>query len=166
MRNAELKRKVTNRADADRFLTLPGEMVLVQRGVPRSLVMVCPDGCGDIITINLDSRAGKAWRLYTDADGLTLFPSVWRDTGCGAHFILWENIIYFAERDHFKSSSNPLLERRILSTLTPNLESYSKIADRLNVIPWNVLTACRNLVASGAVHEGRGTRRGSFRRAK
>jgi hypothetical protein len=41
--------------------------------------------------VNLDPRAGPAWKLYDREDSLTLFPSVWRESGCEAHFILWRN---------------------------------------------------------------------------
>jgi len=40
--------------------------------------MLCPDGCGERIVLNLDPRAGPAWRLYDRKEKTTLYPSVWR----------------------------------------------------------------------------------------
>src|SRR3954466_5762253 len=110
-RTAHLRGTVSHRAEADKLLAEPGDLVLVVRGVARSLVMMCPDGCGDIITVNLDRRAGKAWSFYKDKRGLSLFPSVWRDTGCGAHFILWANTIFWTDRDRLTGSPDNELRR-------------------------------------------------------
>src|SRR5205814_291355 len=89
-----LKAVVGSRADVAKQLQLPGDAVLIQRGQPRWLLLKCPCGCGDEIPVNLDKRAGKAWRLYGDAHApVTLFPSVWRDTGCESHFIIWRGEI-------------------------------------------------------------------------
>jgi hypothetical protein len=83
--------KVESRHDADALLERPGDVVMVDRGRPRSLVLSCPDGCGSVLTINLEPRSGKAWRLYRQGDSISLFPSVWRDNGCRAHFVLWHD---------------------------------------------------------------------------
>ena len=69
----------------------PGEAVLVSRGHDRLLVMRCPCACGDDIIVNLDREAGPAWVLYQRRRGTSLYPSVWRDTGCGSHFVVWED---------------------------------------------------------------------------
>src|SRR6266702_3855520 len=92
-RKLSLKRVVESRADASGQLHSPGDAVLIKRGSPRWLLLKCPCGCGEQIPVNLDARAGKAWRLYRNKTGLTLFPSVWRDTGCEAHFIIWRDQI-------------------------------------------------------------------------
>ena len=89
-----LKAVVESRASATGKLALPGEAVIVERGVPRWLLLKCPCGCGEEIPINVDPRSGKAWRLYQDNRlGITLYPSVWRDTGCESHFIVWRGQI-------------------------------------------------------------------------
>src|ERR1041385_2821383 len=75
------------------LLQVPGDAVIVERGKPRLLILRCPCGCGDNLLINLDRRVGKAWHLYQRRKRLTLFPSYWRDDGCGSHFILWDDDI-------------------------------------------------------------------------
>src|ERR1039457_1764232 len=89
-----LKSVVGSRAEAEGLLRMPGDAVLIQRGQPRWLLLKCPCGCGDEIPLKLDQRAGKSWRLDGDAkSAVTLFPSVWRDTGCRSHFIIWRDRI-------------------------------------------------------------------------
>jgi len=64
-------------------------------GVVRNALLHCPCGCGDVLNINLDRRAGKAWRARVDAYGLSVTPSVWRSTGCGSHFVVWRSEIWW-----------------------------------------------------------------------
>jgi hypothetical protein len=170
-RRISLKAEVESRSRAAQFLNVPGDAVLVQRGTPRWLVLRCPCGCGDEIPVNLDSRAGKAWRLYrSQTSGITLFPSVWRDTGCQSHFVLWRNqILMFSVDSASLESPGESLD---LATLSRNvldawprgrLVSYVEVADALHEIPWDVQEACRHLVKNGALVEGKGEQRGSFR---
>ena len=87
--NLSLKSIVESRAEVGSQLEAPGDGVLIIREQPRWLLLKCPCGCDDEIPVNLDLRAGKAWRIYRGRDEqLTLFPSVWRDTGCRSHFII------------------------------------------------------------------------------
>ena len=51
------------RDQAEATLKAPGDASMVFRARPRSIVMACPDGCGETLVINLDSRADKAWRF-------------------------------------------------------------------------------------------------------
>ena|SRR2546429_4435644 len=72
----------------------PGVIVLVMPGQrPKSIKLLCPCGCREIISINLMPQAGQAWRVeYEPTRGLSLWPSVWLDAGCKSHFILrWNN---------------------------------------------------------------------------
>src|SRR5262249_8443189 len=135
------------------------------------LLLKCPCGCGDEIPVNLDRRAGKAWRIYRSGKGLTLFPSVWRDTGCQSHFIVWrDQILLFGERDDevSQSPSHPdllTLANRILAAWPRDgWISYVEIADLLGEIPWDALDACRYLARTGALIEGRADLRTQFRR--
>lgn len=139
----------------------PGDTVLVRRGVPRSIVMRCPDGCGDLLTVNLDPRAGPAWRLYVERDEVTLFPSVWRETGCRAHFILWDDAIYWTN-ERWPSRHDRALIVRVSARLTSIPQSYETIAASLDEIPWSVLTAARSLVEASIAVEGRGELAGTF----
>lgn len=86
------------RDQAEASLSTPGDASMVFRSRPRSIVMACPDGCGETLVINLDSRADKAWRFDMRGEGLTLFPSVWREGGCESHFIVWRGHILWCDR--------------------------------------------------------------------
>jgi hypothetical protein len=49
--------------------------------------MRCPCGCGDVIELLVLAEARPRWNLSVDASGRpTLAPSVWRQSGCRAHF--------------------------------------------------------------------------------
>jgi hypothetical protein len=167
-----LKSIVESRAEVADQLKLPGDAVLIQRGQPRWLLLKCPCGCGDEIPVNLDRRAGKAWRFYGGAkSGVTLFPSIWRDTGCESHFIIWrDRILLFGGQDDDVSSS-PVhpdlrsLSRRVLESWpSEGWATYADVADGLGEIPWDVLDACRYLAHAGSFIEGRGQQRNMFRR--
>ena len=163
-RFAQFKGAVSHRAEADSLLAKPGDVVLVVRGTPRSLVMKCPDGCGDTITVNLDRRAGKAWSFY-DADGtITLYPSVWRDSGCRAHFILWSNTIFWTDRDRLVGTTNSELRDKVILLLNSNFQSYADVAAKLNCVPWEVLVTCYELEEEGLAEE-HPLNRGHFRLA-
>lgn len=156
---------VEHRHDADLLVRQPGQAVVVRRGVDRSLTMVCPDGCGDTLTINLDQRAGPTWRAYVEKEGVSLYPSVWRHTGCKSHFIIWCSRIYWCDlNDEFQSTSADF-EQRVLAVLDRSLRSYAAVADELAAVPWAVLSACNRLQARGLVQSGTGEQRGSFRLA-
>ncbi len=166
----QLRKVVGSRMEATQHLRSPGDAVLVERGVPRWLLMSCPCGCGAELPINLDARAGKAWRLYrTPHLGLSLFPSVWRDTDCRSHFIVWrDRIVLFGQRDEDLASASSAeetasLARAALAELPEaGFVSYVHIADALGEIPWDVLYALRYLAEQGLVREGRGKQRGTF----
>jgi hypothetical protein len=148
-----------------------GDTVLVHRGRPRMLVMRCPCGCGDNLIINLDSRTGYAWRFYRDRRGLTLYPSYWRKDGCQSHFIVWNGHIYWCdvwdsdESDSWTVTSS--IEEAVLAILPSDcFIKYDELADQLNLIPWEVLQACRQLVKQGKAVGGKEQRSGEFRRSK
>ena len=167
-----LKAVVESRSSAAGKLMSPGEAILIERGVPRWILIKCPCGCGEEIPINVDARAGKAWRLYRDnRSGITLYPSVWRDTGCESHFIVWRGQINLFgsslddERTPMENAEVSALAERVLHVWPKNgLSPYLPIADQLGEIPWDVLEACRLLVRKGFLAEGLGRDRGSFRR--
>ncbi|MER8445022.1 DUF6527 family protein [Mesorhizobium sp. M1066] len=166
-----LKAEVASRIGAAELLKEPGDAVLVARGRPRWLLLRCPCGCGEEIPLNLDNRAGKAWRLYdAQSEGLTVFPSVWRDTGCKSHFVIWRGHILMFGLGRKRYSPRQELDlatlgRRVLSAWPASgFTSYVEVADRLREIPWDVLEACRDLVAAGELTEGIDDQRDTFRR--
>lgn len=59
-------------------------------------VLVCPCGCGAVIELSLHSEGRPRWRIRTHADGrVTVLPSVWRTTGCRAHFVVQRGRVTF-----------------------------------------------------------------------
>ena len=48
----------------------PHSIAIVERSTPRSVVFRCPCGCGDVISINVDRLAGKAWRMRVVVNSL------------------------------------------------------------------------------------------------
>ena len=143
-----------------------GDAVLVVRGMLRSLILNCPCGCGDYLTINLDSRVGPAWRIYLRKNVLTLFPSYWRDSHCESHFVLWGNRIYWCDRDDWlRDEVSAGLRQSVLETLPNEFTRYEFVAEKIGEIPWDVLDACRALAREGkAEQHSDKRRRDEFRR--
>jgi hypothetical protein len=52
------------------------------------------------VAINLDKKAGTAWRIRLDVEGVTVLPSVWRATGCLSHFIIWKGRVWWCSLDN------------------------------------------------------------------
>lgn len=168
----KFKGTVQSRVDASAFLKSPGDAVLIERVQPRWLLLSCPCGCGDEFPINLDPRAGPAWRLYMSKyTGISLYPSVWRESGCESHYVIWRDKIFLFGRyeEDFDNASqidgtNRLTEAVRKQLPIDGLISFSEVAEYLNEVPWDVLMVCRHLVRSGLAHEGGGKQRGSFGR--
>ncbi len=74
------------------------QIFVVVRGRPRWLKVHCPCGCGSIVTVNLDGRAGRSWRLSITDGRASLAPSVWRTSGCKSHFLLINNRLILVEK--------------------------------------------------------------------
>jgi hypothetical protein len=162
-----LKGLVNTRDEARPLMARPGDAVLISRGQPRSLVMVCPCGCGEHLTINLDSRSGPAWRLIKRHGKLTLYPSVWRESGCQSHFVVWQNEIYVFGRNDFDRRRHPKLENRVHEHLADGRpRHFSVIADSLGELPWAVLLACENLASDGRISELERPKSGVFARKR
>lgn len=159
------------RSDASPLLQRAGDAALVERGTLRWLLLSCPCGCRDEIPVNLDPRAGPAWRVYSRGKHeLSMYPSVWRDTDCGSHFIIWRNkILLFGPSDDFMFSGDPEQRIQLAAKIRERVPSsgsvsYLDMADSLDAIPWDVLDACRHLVAAGILREGSGNDRARFSR--
>ncbi len=168
-RRAHLKGMVPSHHEAVALVPEPGDVAVVKRQSLRSVVMRCPDGCGDVITLNLDPRTDKAWRLYKSEKGLTLFPSVWRDTGCQSHFVLWNDSIswvdFFEIEEEADTQEKRQLEDRVWGILKPDVfTDFVRIADALQEIPWAVLDSCRHLVKAKRAAAGVGPMKSSFKK--
>ena len=160
--------KIVNRADIANFLQHAGDLVLIERGRPRSIVMLCPCGCGDELTVNLDSRAGPAWSIYQGAKGLTLYPSVRRESGCGSHFIVWGSRVYWCDYESLwdEARVESGLDNRVSSLLgVKGFLHYKDLAERLGKDPWDILIVCRGLVKRSLLREGVGKHKGCFQRS-
>lgn len=156
MRTATLKGVTGSRQEALGLVKKPGDLALIERGKPRSIVIQCPDGCGDKLTINLDAHAGEAWRLYSERSGITLYPSVWRTSGCLSHFILWSNRFYWMDWYDPKPSDVKLkaVGSRVLERLSGSgWMSVPELADDLSESPWLVASACRRLTLKGKIKQ-------------
>jgi hypothetical protein len=164
-RRARLRGEVDRHEEAVSLLREPGDMALVLRGIPRLLIFACPDGCGEIVPVNLDSRVGKAWSFYQRETGSTLYPSVWRTGGCRSHFILWDDLIYWDGLASLSGSDGGLRQRVAAHLTADEFRSFSEVAIELNEIPWAVWVACDDLVRLGEAIEGSGRGRGRFRLA-
>lgn len=157
------------RDEAEPLLEMPGDVAGVFRGRPRSLLMACPDGCGDTLVINLDHRADKAWLLDERCGKLSLYPSVWREDGCRSHFILWSDHLIWIDRfeaGNDEPAYDAALEQRALALLErEHFQNGFEIARELDEISWDVIRALRRLVTTGRAVEGTGHQRCNFRRS-
>jgi len=146
--------EVERHGEATARVPQSGDYALVVRGVPRSVVIRCPSGCGDVLTVNLDRRSGKAWRADMHKDALTLYPSVWRDDGCKAHFIVWRDALLWCDGLGYSARVDDDIVRRVKAALMAAGGAYlhyEDVADQLTLHPWEVLWACRQLQREGAV---------------
>lgn len=157
------KGEVAHRHEADELLAAPGSTALVHRGVDRAIVMTCPDGCGETLTVNLDKRTGPAWRIYNNAKGVSLFPSVWRETGCKSHFIVWQSRIYWCDWEEDLDETDEGFEQLVMSHLPMTFTSYTEIAEQIAAVPWAVLSACNHLTRKGLASAATGRERGQFK---
>lgn len=158
--------EVRTHGEALQMVKAPGDTVVVRRGIDRSLVMMCPCGCGSPITINLDSRVDKAWRVYSRRHGLSLYPSVWRDSGCESHFVVWANRICWIDTDwwDYAPAEDGDIENKILREVSAEeFIHFRDLAATLDEIPWDVLRACRRLSARGQLEEGHWDHREQFK---
>ncbi len=157
---------VSSRGEIPALLKQSGDVAIVKRGVLRSIVMLCPCGCREQITINLDKRSAAAWHLYQKGKTLTLYPSVWRDNGCCSHFIIWNDRIFWCDYESLIDSKpkGVEFETKIINLLSNNnFLHYSVIADKICEVPWAVYLTCRKLVKDKILIEGVGNAMGKFR---
>ncbi|MGR9408047.1 DUF6527 family protein [Rhizobium leguminosarum] len=163
-KTARLVANIEYRDEASDILDEPGDAAVVVRGVPRSFMMKCPDGCGEMLAVNLDGRTDKAWRLDMRGGAPTLYPSVWKEAGCRSHFIVWRGYIVWCDRgDNLEPPYDPLLEDAVLRLLTNEYQNAAELAYAVDEIPWDVSRAARRLVKRGIAKEGRGKLLDSFR---
>jgi hypothetical protein len=63
-----------------------------------SAALACPCKCGANIHLSLLPDDRPHWRVRANWRGVpTVFPSIWRTSGCRAHFFLRHGIIYWVQ---------------------------------------------------------------------
>lgn len=97
---------------------------------------------------------------------MTVYPSVWRESDCGAHFIVRRGEISVWRDNWWEAGAS--IDQQIVSTvlaaLTPNPCHYFDLAQSIDEEPWDVLDACRWLVRDGKAMEQAGQTHGHFSR--
>lgn len=163
-----MRGQVEYRDAGEALIQLPGDAAIIHRGQLRSVLLKCPDGCGTTLVVNLDPRAGKAWRLDMRGGVPTLYPSVWRDGGCGSHFIVWRGRVIWCDRwedGNREPDYDAALEERTYRAFdVSRFRSAVEVAYEIDEIPWEVARAARHLVQKGRLVAGSGTHRDHFRR--
>src|SRR6266851_4093445 len=109
-----------NHAEAVARLRIAGDVVLVHRGHPRWLVLMCPCGCGESFSLSVSASVKPQWRFYLRRGTLTLYPSVWRDSGCRSHFIVWNDRVDWLQDEDGWPEVPSDLEDKVLAVLTPS----------------------------------------------
>jgi hypothetical protein len=73
----------------------PGEFYYVAyRGTAYWVMFRCPCGCGEVLSLSLQTAHYPYWRIqYSKKGRPTLYPSVWRNTGCKSHFWIDDGIV-------------------------------------------------------------------------
>ena len=87
---------------------------------------------------------------------------------CESHFIIWNNNIYWCSGWEAEGSDSwsvsAELEQTVLNNLSPDqFTKYYDLADKLELIPWEVLQACRQLARRGLVEAGEKEHYNEFR---
>lgn len=155
-RRAKIKGVAASRSEALSMVGEAGDLAVVDRGKLRAVVIQCPDGCGEKLTVNLDPDAGKSWRLYRERDRYTLYPSVWRTTGCRSHFIVWSDQIYWMDwRDSRPSSASLISVKSAVNDLVlpETWISVEQLAADIEENPWLIARACEILCREGVIEE-------------
>jgi hypothetical protein len=155
---------LVSRSDATPLLLNAGDTCLIERGYPRLIIMRCPCLCGEDIVVNVDPRAGKAWRFRQPGPRITIFPSVVRDTGCQSHFIVQRGAIWWTN-DVWEYEDAEIDAGVVIDLCAYNsFISAEEISEKLDVDPWSVFRLCRRLVSRGHLIEGPSPRSGRFAR--
>jgi hypothetical protein len=95
-----------------------------------------------------------------------LYPSVWRDEGCEAHFILSRGRLWISSNDGIQwgtSAPDERLIANVMVVLSSSWSHYFELAVAVDAEPWEALRACEELVRRGKAVELRGRERGQFR---
>ena len=144
-----------DRESANRAVVRPGDISLIIRGeIARWMIMNCPDGCGEILAINLDRRTGKAWYVTLHRGKLSIIPSIWLDSGCRSHFIIWNSRIWWCSSRLAPKSNKDSIRSSVLATIRRHGPiSHESVSEKTRIDAAEVLEAIFTLVDEGKVHE-------------
>ncbi len=91
-------------------------------------------------------------------EGLTLFPSVWREGGCESHFIVWRRHILFWDRLEEGNSEpvyNPEIEDAVICALHDvQPPSAVEFAEAIDELVWDVNRAAVRLGSGKSIAGG------------
>jgi hypothetical protein len=80
-------------------------------GKSKWVLFQCPCGCGEIVTLSLQSTHWPHWSVRTSPNSrASLQPSVWRNVGCMSHFWIYDGRVYWCS-----DSGTPPMERTYTS---------------------------------------------------
>jgi hypothetical protein len=58
-------------------------------GLSKWVVMKCPCGCDEILTLSLMKNFKPNWKIKIDKKKrITISPSIWKQDGCKSHFFI------------------------------------------------------------------------------
>lgn len=60
-------------------------------------ITLCPCGCGDSIYLNLNEETHPSWKVSKTEKYPTIYPSINRQRGCGAHFFIIKGKVKWVE---------------------------------------------------------------------
>jgi hypothetical protein len=87
--------QIADSQEEARDLAARDHALVIIRGTdhPKWVVMSCPCGCGEIRRVSVSPKIQPTWRMgLNDDHELSLYPSVWLQSECGAHYILRDNV--------------------------------------------------------------------------
>lgn len=87
---------VVEKTPGNAFVTENRFFVVRHRGAFLWALFKCPCGCGEVISLPLQSPHSPKWRVsMTDAQRPSLYPSVWRNKGCMSHFWIEDGRVFW-----------------------------------------------------------------------
>ena len=71
--------------------------IVGERKHPWLIIFKCPCGCNNLIQLNLLKEASPCWKFQiSNKEKITIYPSIWRITGCKSHFFIRKSKIEWA----------------------------------------------------------------------
>lgn len=88
-------------ADRDQEELRPWVIQIEHRGgKDRWLHLLCPCGCGSVISLNLMQSSKPFWTITFKDRRITVTPSVDKRTGCRSHFFIEDGALVWARSLH------------------------------------------------------------------